>query len=314
MVISQWLVVAAGILLALVTGDADAAVRFVASNGNDANPCSRTAPCQTLQRAHDVAAAGDEIQILDSGDYLVNLFITKSITVSAIGVSASIEAISVDDPTPATPTIKVVLRGLHLHGQNTGFSGLFLNEADSVEVDRCNVQNYSGPYGIRIDAVNEVSIRDCVVSDNAEIGISILGTASVLIERSRIENNGTDGIVVGSPGNATIVDTIISGNGENGIEAQGSVQVVRSISANNGFNGFAGGEPLLIEFSEARGNALAGLTTGANGDALISNSVFTNNTTGVIDSASGSVLTRENNTIAGNGTNVTGTLTPLAAQ
>jgi hypothetical protein len=312
---SKQLAVLAGALLAIASAEAQSAVRFVAATGNDANPCSRTQPCRTLQEAHNNAAPGDEIQILDSGDYLVSLFITKSITVSAVGVSASIDAIHVDDPTPGTPPeVHVVLRGLHLHGQNTGFSGLFLNEAASVTVEGCTIERYSGPYGIRVAGIREILIRDSIVRNNSEIGLSILEATNVLIERSRFENNGTDGVVVGSDGNAAIVDTIISGNGENGINAHGSAQIVRTVSANNGFSGFAGGDSMQVEFSEARGNGASGLTTGIDGETRISNSVFTNNGTGVTVGASGVVFSRGNNTISGNGTNVTGTLTPLAAQ
>ncbi len=45
-------------------GDPTAATLYVSSvSGDDANPCSDTAPCRTIQRAVDLAVAGDEIHI-----------------------------------------------------------------------------------------------------------------------------------------------------------------------------------------------------------------------------------------------------------
>jgi hypothetical protein len=39
------------------------AQRFVASNGSDSNPCTRTAPCQSLDRAYRAARPGDVVEI-----------------------------------------------------------------------------------------------------------------------------------------------------------------------------------------------------------------------------------------------------------
>ena len=42
---------------------------FVAAQGSDSNPCSFAAPCRTFQHAHDVVAAGGEINVLDPAGY-----------------------------------------------------------------------------------------------------------------------------------------------------------------------------------------------------------------------------------------------------
>ncbi len=46
----------------------DAATYYVATNGVDANPCSATAPCATLQRGVNVARAGDTV-LVRNGTY-----------------------------------------------------------------------------------------------------------------------------------------------------------------------------------------------------------------------------------------------------
>jgi hypothetical protein len=70
---------------------------------------------------------------------------------------------------------------------------------------------------------------------------------------------------------------------------------------------------MTLEFSVARGNGGPGLSVDGGASARISNSVFTNNATGIANN--GIVQTRQNNTIASNTTEITGNaLTPLAAQ
>src|ERR1700736_5478863 len=59
---------------------AQATRTWVSGVGDDANPCSRTAPCKTFPGAISKTAAGGEIDALDPGGFgTVN--ITKSITI-----------------------------------------------------------------------------------------------------------------------------------------------------------------------------------------------------------------------------------------
>ena len=85
---------------------------WVSGVGDDANPCSRTAPCKTFAGAISKTAAGGEINVLDPGGFGA-VTITKAITISAEGVEAGVltsaaNAINV----AAGPTDVVVLRGL----------------------------------------------------------------------------------------------------------------------------------------------------------------------------------------------------------
>src|SRR6201992_1224753 len=60
---------------------AQASRTWVCGVGDDANPCSRTAPCKTFAGAISKTAAGGEISVLDPGGYGA-LTITKSISIS----------------------------------------------------------------------------------------------------------------------------------------------------------------------------------------------------------------------------------------
>ena len=84
------IVVVAGMLLcsALAHGQQRT---FVASTGNDANNCLRPSPCRTLQRGHNAVAAGGEVVALDSAGY-GTLSITKSVTITGVGVHAAVTA------------------------------------------------------------------------------------------------------------------------------------------------------------------------------------------------------------------------------
>src|SRR5512132_4382749 len=59
---------------------AQASRTWVSGVGDDANPCSRTAPCKTFAGAISKTAAGGEINCLDPAGY-GSVTITKSITI-----------------------------------------------------------------------------------------------------------------------------------------------------------------------------------------------------------------------------------------
>jgi hypothetical protein len=57
---------------------------WVSGVGDDANPCSRTAPCKTFAGAISKTAAGGEIDALDPAGYGA-VTITKAITIDGGG-------------------------------------------------------------------------------------------------------------------------------------------------------------------------------------------------------------------------------------
>ena len=81
--------------LVFLTGGGSASAQatrtWVSGVGDDAQPCSRTAPCKTWHGAIQKTLAGGEINALDPGPYGA-LTITKSITLDGGGEHASILA------------------------------------------------------------------------------------------------------------------------------------------------------------------------------------------------------------------------------
>src|SRR5713226_4648132 len=103
---------------------AQATRTWVSGVGDDANPCSRTAPCKTFAGSISKTATGGYINCLDPGGFGA-VTITKSITIQCdeeIGhvLAAGTNAIIVNIPAGST----VTLRGLSIEGFGTGINGI----------------------------------------------------------------------------------------------------------------------------------------------------------------------------------------------
>jgi len=72
-----------------VSASAQATRTWVSGVGDDANPCSRTAPCKTFAGAISKTAAGGEIDVLDPGGFGA-VTITKSITIDGGGFTGGV--------------------------------------------------------------------------------------------------------------------------------------------------------------------------------------------------------------------------------
>src|SRR5947209_20477973 len=107
---------------------AQATRTWVSGVGDDANPCSRTAPCKTFAGAILKTADGGEIDCIDPGGF-GTVTITKSITIDGNGTFAAILAagtngVNVNDSNSGAPNTKVVqLRNLSINGAGSGLLG-----------------------------------------------------------------------------------------------------------------------------------------------------------------------------------------------
>ena len=72
-----------------VSAQGQALRTWVSGVGDDANPCSRTAPCKTFAGAISKTAAAGEISVLDPGGFGA-VTITKAITINGEGTLAGI--------------------------------------------------------------------------------------------------------------------------------------------------------------------------------------------------------------------------------
>src|SRR4029434_1600507 len=139
---------------------AQATRTWVSGVGDDANPCSRTAPCKTFAGAISKTFINGEINCLDPGGFGA-VTITKSITIDCHEIFASILASGTNgiiiniSPNPNDPLRTVRLRNLNVNG--TGASG--------------TIGEQTGINGIRILQAAMVYIEDVLVSDFTQNGI-----------------------------------------------------------------------------------------------------------------------------------------------
>src|SRR5262245_48397743 len=119
------LLVIATFLLAFASiAQAQASRTWVSGVGDDANPCSRTAPCKTWAGAISKTAPCGEIDALDPGGFGA-VTITKSITLDGTGTLASILASLVNGITINAGLSDVItIRGLSIDGFCNGINGI----------------------------------------------------------------------------------------------------------------------------------------------------------------------------------------------
>src|SRR5438270_1593414 len=124
------------VALLLIAGiaNAQATRTWVSGVGDDANPCSRTAPCKTFAGAISKTASPGIINCLDPGGFGA-VTITKSITIDCTGTFGSVLSSGVQGIVINTglTTDKVVLRGIDINGAGTtlGTNGVNIVQAGS---------------------------------------------------------------------------------------------------------------------------------------------------------------------------------------
>src|SRR3954453_8809364 len=159
-----------GCLVALLyAAPAQAQTRtWVSGVGNDANPCSRTAPCKTFAGAISKTAAGGEISVLDPGGFGV-VTITKAITINGDGTLAGILSAGTNGViVNAGVNDRVVLRNISINGIGTGINGIRYLAGKSLTLDNVTI---SGVTGRGID-------------------MSMTSTGNLLVRNSSITNCG----------------------------------------------------------------------------------------------------------------------------
>jgi len=205
---------------------AQATRTWVSGIGDDANPCSRTAPCKTLAGAINKTASGGEINVLDPGGF-GTVTISKSITIDGGGVIGSILSSATNGIVVNAPGGLVTIRNFSINGAGAtlGINGIQVKAVKKLLVENCTLSNFSGS-GIDF---NSTTAADIMINNttilNASGGISIVGPSGstgssgfTVIDRCHIQGILNTGINIGS-GTATVGNSVISGCGT-GLESK----------------------------------------------------------------------------------------------
>src|SRR5438105_45972 len=136
--------VTVGVLTAAPTAFAEATRTWVSGVGDDANPCSRTAPCKTWAGAISKTAPGGEIDALDPGGFGA-VTIIKSITLDGKGFIASTLASGGPGIIVNGAGIVVKLRHIEITGRSSvaGTIGVRILNAKSVLIDHVDIWGFS---------------------------------------------------------------------------------------------------------------------------------------------------------------------------
>src|SRR5215510_15513591 len=119
--------------------NAQATRTWVSGVGDDANPCSRTAPCKTFAGAISKTAASGEISVLDPGGFGV-VTITKAITINGDGTLAGIlNAGTTGIIVNAGVNDVVYIRNVSINGAGTGLNGIRFLAGKALHVENCNI-------------------------------------------------------------------------------------------------------------------------------------------------------------------------------
>jgi hypothetical protein len=296
------------LLLAHAPAAAQATRTWVSGVGDDANPCSRTAPCKTFAGAISKTAASGEIDALDPGGFGA-VTITKSITIDGNGTLASILGASTNGViVNAGANDVVTLRNLTINGAGSGLNG------------------------VRFLAGGALHIENCVIANFAQAGVSFepAGASRLFIKDTVLRNNrgaGTGGGVLLKPGAGGSAEATLDGVRMEGnlfairAEDRAAATVRNSVAAGNINVGFvaasvAGTALMNLEGCLASGhgaaNAAGVRAVGAQATVRISNVTVVNNSVGLSPTTGGAIVSFSNNRVVGNTTDgaPTATVTP----
>lgn len=254
------------ISLPTTSAHAQATRTWVSGVGDDANPCSRTAPCKTFAGAISKTAAGGEIDCLDPGGFGA-VTITKAITIDCGPNAGGILAASVNGVIiNAGVNDKVVLRNLFIQGTTGTTPGL---------------------NGIRWLAGLELELYNVTISGFTTLGLDVSKTAlGVLSVRKSYFSEVPTAIRLATTASnvvASISDTSFNFVSANGVQAASA-------------NAFAAINDSV--FSAAGGSGAIASASGAT--VNVSNSTFANCGTGINASVSGAKITANGNTLVDN--------------
>ncbi len=199
---------------------------YVASYGNDANPCTVVAPCRLVPAALNAVASGGEIWILDSANFNTGTVdINKSVAIAAVpGAVGSIVAVGGNAAIILhTAGVRASLRNVVItnNAVNPGSVGIAMTDGSALTVEHCLLQGL--PQQAILVGGNPVNvyIKDSEIRDGNNVAIDAQDGAYVDVVRTKMTENRT-GAVAAETSTATgvaavsVTDSEISGRNGNG--------------------------------------------------------------------------------------------------
>ena len=243
---------------------------WVASTGSDSNPCTRSQPCATFQRAAAFAGAGGEVDVVDPGDYgPVHLF--SGVTIDGGGMASitftSFIGVNISLLTPGT----VTLRNLTIRAADSGGPAIFAdqcgacnNSAYELNLDNVKITGQSIA-AIILNGIGSATIRNSVIED-VNGGLGANGSVNVSIHQTTFNNAaGTSTCAICASDNSTVtIDESLLVHNNIAIQpfTGATVRLSNSTITDNGFGLFpAGGTIISFVNNRIYGNGTNGAPT-----------------------------------------------------
>jgi hypothetical protein len=298
-----FLVILAASSLALATQSANAqATRtWVSGVGNDADPCSRTAPCKTFAGAISKTAPGGEIDALDPGGFGA-VTITKSITIDGGGGQvASVLASGTNGiVVQAGANDVVTLRNIRINGiaggpNAAGLNGVRFLSGAALHIENCTIFGFNQnavDVSLNTASAARVFLTDTSLNHNgAGITARNAGTGNVFLalHRATLNQNFAWGLKADGSGAGAILaavsDSLMAGNGT-GLLAQGGPALAATIQ--------------VTRSTVVHSASVGAQSIGLNAFVFVSNTLMSGNATAVQAVGAGFLRTYQNNAIDAN--------------
>ncbi|HEY0613995.1 MAG TPA: right-handed parallel beta-helix repeat-containing protein [Candidatus Elarobacter sp.] len=283
---------------------AQATRTWVSGVGDDANPCSRTAPCKTFPGAISKTADCGEIDALDPGGF-GTVTITKGVKIDGgggeAGMVASILASGTNGVIVSNSSANchfVVLRNLDINGAGsasvTGLNGVIVTNTslagNSLSLENVDIENFTVQcvdvesqnkqnvqlYNTNLENCNGGGIKSNTVATGG-------GINRISIMKSTIMRNGGPGVWASANSDVSVTLSMLAGNGNGGALADAATA------------------KLFIHESTMTNNQVAGVhSTNSAITSVTQSSISFNNGFGFLADAGGQLLTGNNNWLSGN--------------
>jgi hypothetical protein len=231
------LIGAIGLVLLAMPANAQATRTWVSGVGDDANPCSRTAPCKTFAGAISKTAPGGEIDCLDPGGFGA-LTITKPITILCMPVSNGGVLVSGTNGIVVSLSAfgQVVLDGLDFEGLGTGINGVLMNGQGRLIIRNCTIRDFGT--GVLVNAPSatpapRVVIQNSIITGNGAggttgggINLPSSATNNAEVLNSLIDSNTNFNIQVAGPSTVVLAGSTLTGTSPNSIIVSGGGSLI----------------------------------------------------------------------------------------
>jgi hypothetical protein len=297
---------------------AQATRTWVSGVGDDANPCSRTAPCKTFAGAISKTAPAGEINCLDPGGF-GGVTITKAISIvcqytegGVLVAGAGVNGIVINAPA-ASP---VYLRGLDIFGAGSAQNGVRFIAGASLTIEDSIIRGFNASNGLGVSfqpsGGSRLFITNTTISNNGTgaTGGGVLiqptgagGSGRFMFVNVRIQANASFGLKLDTTGNTSAAG--ILGSLENVQISQATTGIAANTPIGNS------GLRLMINNAAISETSTALSATGPLAGLLVANTTIVNNTLGVSSSGGAVINTYNNNRVDGNDTDGNFTLPAL---